>query len=127
MILIFGGAYQGKLEYAREHWDFGDNDVFFCDESLAIDLSKKVICGLEKFVYACVLEGAEAKDVLKMYDNEAPLRDKIWLVDDISQGVVPIDPDRRAWRESVGRTLLWLGKESDEVHRVFCGLGQRLK
>ena len=127
MILIFGGAYQGKLEYAREHWDFGDNDVFFCDESLAIDLSKKVICGLEKFVYACVLEGAEAKSVLKMYDDEFPLRDKIWIVDDISQGVVPIDPDRRAWRESVGRTLLWLGKESDEVHRVFCGLGQRLK
>ena len=127
MILIFGGAYQGKLEYAKEHWNFSDDDVFFCDEDLAIDLSKKVICGLEKFVYACVLEGAEAKGVLKMYDDEFPLRDKIWIVDDISQGVVPIDPNRRAWRESVGRTLLWLGKESDEVHRVFCGLGQRLK
>ncbi len=125
MILIFGGAYQGKLEYAKEHWNFSDDDVFFCDEDLAIDLSKKVICGLEKFVYACVLEGAEAKSVLKMYDDEFPLRDKIWI--DISQGVVPVDPDRRAWRESVGRTLLWLGKESDEVHRVFCGLGQRLK
>ncbi len=127
MILIFGGAYQGKLEYAKEHWNFSDEDVFFCDESLTIDLSKKVICGLEKFVYACVLEGAEAKDVLKSCDDENPLREKIWIVDDISQGVVPIDPDRRAWRESVGRTLLWLGKESDEVHRVFCGLGQRLK
>ena len=104
MILIFGGAYQGKLEYAKEHWNFSDDDVFFCEENLTIDLSKKVICGLEKFIYACVLE-----------------------VDDISQGVVPIEPDRRAWRESVGRTLLWLGKESDEVHRVFCGLGQKLK
>ena len=55
------------------------------------------------------------------------LADKIWIADDISQGVVPIEADRRAWREAVGRTLLWLGKESDEVHRVFCGLGQRLK
>lgn len=127
MILIFGGAYQGKLEYAKGHWDFGDDDVFFCDEDMAIDLSKKVICGLEKFVYACVLEGVEAKDVLKSYDDEYPLDEKIWIADDISQGVVPIDPDRRAWRESVGRTLLWLGKESEEVHRVFCGLGQRLK
>lgn len=127
MILIFGGAYQGKLEYAKEHWDFGDDDVFFCDEDMAIDLSKKVICGLEKFVYACVLEGVEAKDVLKSYDDEYPLDEKIWIADDISQGVVPIDPTRRAWRESVGRSLLWLGKESEEVHRVFCGLGQRLK
>ena len=22
MILIFGGAFQGKLDYAREHWNF---------------------------------------------------------------------------------------------------------
>lgn len=125
MILIFGGAYQGKLEYAKKHWNFSDDDVFFCEENLTIDLSKKVICGLEKFVYACVCKGVETKDVLAEYD--VPLDDKILIVDDISQGVVPIEPDRRAWRESVGRTLLWLGKESDEVHRVFCGLGQKLK
>ena len=125
MILIFGGAYQGKLEYAKEHWNFSDDDVFFCEENLTIDLSKKVICGLEKFVYACVCKGVETKDVLAEYD--VPLDDKILIADDISQGVVPIEPDRRAWRESVGRTLLWLGKNADEDHRVFCGLGQRLK
>lgn len=125
MILIFGGAYQGKLEYAKEHWNFSDDDVFFCEENLTIDLSKKVICGLEKFVYACVCKGVETKNVLAEYD--VPLDDKILIADDISQGVVPIEPDRRAWRESVGRTLLWLGKNADEVHRVFCGLGQRLK
>ena len=125
MILVFGGAYQGKLEYAKEHWNFSFDDVFFCEENLTIDLSKKVICGLEKFVYACACKGVETKDVLAEYD--VPLDDKILIVDDISQGVVPIEPDRRAWRESVGRTLLWLGKNADEVHRVFCGLGQRLK
>lgn len=125
MILVFGGAYQGKLEYAKEHWNFSDDDVFFCEENLTIDLSKKVICGLEKFVYACACKGVETKDVLAEYD--VPLDDKILIADDISQGVVPIEPDRRAWRESVGRTLLWLGKNADEVHRVFCGLGQRLK
>ena len=41
MILIFGGAYQGKLEYAKKHWNFSDDDVFFCEENLTIDLSKK--------------------------------------------------------------------------------------
>ena len=76
-----------------------------------------------------------------MYDE--PLTDKIiimdagkiaqmgtpmkFTMDDVSQGVVPIDTDRRAWREDVGRTMLWLAKEADEVHRVFCGLGQRIK
>lgn len=125
MILIFGGTYQGKTEYAKEHWDFNESDIFYCEEKLSIDLSKKVIVGLEKFIFACTCEGSEAKDVLKAYDE--PLTDKIFIVDDVSQGIVPMDPDRRAWREAVGRTLLWLGSESDEVHRVFCGLGHRLK
>ena len=70
-------------------------------------------------------QDADAKGVLKMYDE--PLTDKIIIMDDVSQGVVPIDTDRRAWREDVGRTMLWLAKEADEVHRVFCGLGQRIK
>lgn len=125
MILIFGGAYQGKVEYAKDNWKFADSDIFICEESLSIDLSKKVIVGLERFIFACTCEGSEAKDVLKSYDK--PLSDKIFIVDDVSQGIVPMDPDRRAWREAVGRTLLWLGREADEVHRVFCGLGQRLK
>lgn len=125
MILIFGGAFQGKLDYAKAHWNFCEDDIFFCEENLAVDLSKKVICGLEKFCFACTCEGADTLDVLRTFD--VPLADKIFILDDVSQGVVPIDPDRRAWREEVGRTMLRLGREADEVHRVFCGLGQRIK
>ena len=125
MILIFGGAFQGKLEYAKEHWDFTEDDIFYCEENLRIDLSKKVLYGLEKFCFACVCEGADTKGTIRTY--EEPLDDKIIILDDVSQGVVPIDPDRRAWREEVGRTMLWLSREADEVHRVFCGLGQRIK
>ncbi len=125
MILIFGGAFQGKLEYAKEHWDFTEDDIFYCKENLTIDLSKKVLYGLEKFCFACVCEGAETQETLRMHAE--PLDDKIIILDDVSQGVVPIDPNRRAWREEVGRTMLWLGREADEIHRVFCGLGQRIK
>ncbi len=125
MILIFGGAYQGKLEYAQKNWNFREEDVFHCEDNLAIDLSKKVIYGLHHFCFACACEGADTLSVLKAY--EIPLKDKIFILDDISQGVVPIDADERAWREEVGRTMLKLSKEADEVYRVFCGLGQRLK
>lgn len=125
MILIFGGAYQGKLEYAQKNWNFREEDVFYCEDNLAIDLSKKVIYGLHHFCFACACEGADTLSVLKAY--EIPLKDKIFILNDISQGVVPIDADERAWREEVGRTMLKLSKEADEVYRVFCGLGQRLK
>lgn len=126
MVLIFGGAYQGKLEYALSRFDISSEDVFFCKEDTSkLDYSAQVICGLEKFVMNCVREGQEAKDVLAA--NRKQLQDKIIIVTDISQGVVPVDPVQRSWREMVGRTMLYLGGEADQVIRIFCGLGQVIK
>jgi adenosyl cobinamide kinase/adenosyl cobinamide phosphate guanylyltransferase len=72
----------------------------------------------------------EAKTVLESrFDTtEAdPYLDKIFIACDVSQGLVPMDATDRAFREMMGRTLLHLSKAADEVHRVFCGIGQRLK
>ena len=125
MKLIFGGAYQGKLDFAKDTFDVKDEDIFFCDEASPLDYSKKVFVNLEKFVLKCVEEGLEAKEVLA--SDRVSLEDKIIIVDDISQGVVPMDAKLRAWREMVGRTMLYLSKEADSVYRVFCGIGQQIK
>jgi len=125
MILIFGGAYQGKLEFAKEAFDVKDSDVFFCNEEKDIDWSSKVICDMDKAFLRHVREGLESKDVLA--DHLEELKDKILIVNDISQGIVPMDKDLRDWREMTGRAMLYLSKEADEVYRVFCGLGNKLK
>ena len=58
MELIFGGAYQGRLEYAKSKYNLRDEDIFFCSEERAeIDLSKPVIYCMEKFLLACIREG----------------------------------------------------------------------
>ena len=125
MVLIFGGAYQGKLEYALDNFNMTEKDVFHCKEEAPIDLSFKVISNLENFVMGCVKEGKEAKDLLLEYVEA--LEDKIIIVTDISQGIVPMDPVQRNWREMVGRTMLYLGGRAEKVIRVFCGLGQEIK
>lgn len=126
MILIFGGAYQGKLAYAKENFQIDEKDVFFCKDDLAeLDTSKKVIADLEKFTYACV--AAEENPVERLDGIWHLLEDKILIADDVSQGVVPMDKTARAWREANGRVLIMLGKRADQVIRVFCGLGQRVK
>ena len=125
MVLIFGGAYQGKLEYALDNFNMTEKDVFHCKEEAALDLSCKVISNLENFVMGCVKEGKEAKDLLLEYVEA--LEDKIIIVTDISQGIVPMDPVQRNWREMVGRTMLYLGGRAEKVIRVFCGLGQEIK
>ena len=139
MHFIFGGAYQGKLVYAKERYGLSDQDVFTCTferppvehtsiittSSPEIDFSKKVIYKLEEFVMDCLYHKIEAKDFLDEHKKE--WNDKIVICTDISSGLVPYEEELRALREMVGRTMVYLGKEAEEVTRVFCGIPQKLK
>ena len=46
---------------------------------------------------------------------------------EIGYGVVPMDKGDREWRETVGRTCCYIAKKADEVVRVVCGVGNRIK
>ena len=125
MILIFGGSYQGKLEFAKETFGITENDVFTCTVDSEIDWSKKVLYNLDQSFLRHIREGKESREVLK--DHLDQLKDKILIVNDISQGIVPMERENRDWREMTGRAMLYISKEADEVYRVFCGLGSKIK
>ena len=48
MELIFGGAYQGKTQYAAQKYDLTDADIFTC-EGLDLDPDARCIRHLERF------------------------------------------------------------------------------
>ncbi len=134
MHLIFGGAYQGKLEYAKERYQLEEPDIYFCSAGKEgegcpsgpeIDFGKKAVAWLDQFILCCVRSGVEAKEYLEGHRGE--WEDAIFLCTDVSAGIVPYEREMRDWREMVGRTLTYLGKEAKEVTRVFCGLPQQLK
>jgi len=119
MILIFGGAYNGKLEFVKEKYKLSNEDIFFCiDEHLEFD--KKVICGLHIFTRNCVLNKINSLEILD--NNIEFLKDKIIICDEINSGIVPIEKLDRAWREETGRALQFLTKQSSSIHRIFFGL-----
>ena len=123
MILIFGGAYQGKLEYAQEN--FNIKTVSDCSGGEAPNFAKDAIYGIEGFVVECVRNNKEAADFFKK--SRDTWQDKILICTDVSQGIVPVDADLRELREMNGRLMLYLAKEAEQVIRVFCGLGKREK
>lgn len=125
MVLIFGGAYQGKLDFAMKKFNIKDTDIFTCTEDSLPDFSKKIIDRAELFFLKCVKDGIEPRDIL--CENINMLQDKIVIARDISQGIVPIDSVQRAWREASGRAMMYLAGEAEEVYRVFCGLSEKLK
>ena len=51
-----------------------------------------------------------------------------WGTDDeVGNGIVPIDFLEREYRERTGRILVKLANQADEVVRVICGIGQKIK
>lgn len=147
MILIFGGAYQGKLDYAKKN--FKIETVCDCSDGAAPDFAADAIYGIDGFVKRYATRGYKAlteKHPEKQAKQQSPgsdqspleaadwfderreaWRDKILIMTDVSQGIVPMEPELRAFREMNGRLMLRLAAEADEVHRVFCGMGKRVK
>ena len=120
MHLIIGGAFQGKLDYAKQEYRLADSDVCDCSAQMP-DFSKQCICHLEMAAWNWLREGKEPK--LEM----TACREQWQDCNDISAGVVPMEAEVRAWREAVGRMLNDLAPQAETVTRVFCGLPQRLK
>ena len=118
MILIIGGAYQGKLDFAREQ--LGISDVFVCtgDE---IDFSHACIHQIQEFTLA------HPDPVGYFEDHRESWKDSVLILQDIFSGVVPLGAENRAWRQRTGRLAQYLSREADRVSRIFCGLEQRLK
>lgn len=121
MILITGGSYQGKLDYARARFGLTDADI----SAGQIDLSKKCLAYIDRWALECVRRGDEPVETFRR--DPAAWRDAVIITTDISSGVVPVDPVLRAWREACGRMNSYLAGEADEVWRLFCGIPQRLK
>lgn len=120
MILIIGGAYQGKLDYAKSAFNISDEDVFTCNGG-EIDFSKRCIYKIEEFTCGY----PDPIGYFKLHREE--WQNSILVLQDIFCGVVPMGAETRAWRQNTGQLAQYLSKEATQVSRIFCGLEQRLK
>ena len=126
MILIFGGAYQGKLAYALERFNPADKDVHrCCDEDAEMPEGSIIIYEIDKWILALIKAGADADEAVGRFIEAN--RGAVVICNDISCGIVPADPQMRQWREATGRAMARIAAESDEVIRLFCGIASRVK
>ena len=120
MILIIGGAYQGKLDFAKEAFGITDAEVHTCTAG-QIDFSRRCIYKIEAFTYGY-------PDPIRYFkEHREAWQDSILIMEDIFCGVVPMGAETRAWRMNTGKLAQYLSKEATRVSRIFCGLEQRLK
>ena len=116
MILVIGGAFQGKKAFAKEH--LGLTDAQLADASFVV--SDYHLC-IRKQLEA----GLNPEEELKKLVREHP--GICIIADEIGSGLIPMERTERDYREAVGRTFCAAAKEADEVWRVICGIGQRIR
>ena len=124
MHLIIGGAYQGKRQFAEERFGLKPEDIFTCTGEDP-DFTCPCLDRLEEFTLSCVKAGRDS--VACFRENREGWKDSVPILGDSSAGVVPMEAQLRAWREENGRLGRYLGEQAESVHRLFCGLEQRLK
>ena len=86
MVLIIGGAHQGKLDFAKENFSLSDGDVFIC-EGASMDFSRRCVYGIEEFTWACVEQDLDP--IAYFRDHRMEWENSILICRDIFCGVVP--------------------------------------
>ncbi len=125
MIFIIGGAYQGKLEYAKGKYSLSSGQIFTCTEDKNIEFGLRCIYNIQEYTLYCVRNGIDALKVFK--EKHDAWQDSILICEDIFCGVVPLGKDMRDWRDMTGKLCSYLSSEAESVTRIFCGLEQKLK
>ncbi len=116
MILITGGAYQGKGGFAEtlaEHTVSGRT------------VKRKILEHIHLLIASEMREGRDPCTLLEQRMEENP--DIIFTVDELGCGIVPTTVFDREWRETTGRICCRLAQRAEAVYRVTCGIAVRIK
>lgn len=134
MILVYGGMYNGKIQYVKETYHINDDDIYdfsvvkYRDIATIKDILDRYKCvynisHIIKDMLSTQVDTKELKDIFYGYRD----KDIIVVSDDISCGVVPIEKSDRIYREEVSRFNTYISSISSEVYRVFLGIPTKIK
>ncbi len=133
MILIIGGFSQGKTEYLKSLPEYkkmmADGKLPETADGMtgSQELACKcpVILGFHQYIKQMSPDESAIQAFIDRIVLENP--QAIITMDEVGGGIVPVDPEDRIYRELVGRAGQRLAKEAEQVHRVLCGIGVRIK
>ena len=123
MILITGGAYQGKTAYVKAHVQYEITDGAVCDFDAA--KSSKVLRNYHCLVRRLIDSGMDAERYTREFCIADP--DCIVLIGEVGSGIIPAEKQERLWRENVGRAGCILAEHADSVIRLVCGIPTAIK
>ena len=116
MILVVGGIASGKCAFVQS-LGYPEDEI-----SPSLESAAPVLVDVQE-----VLRTLPAgSDIPTLAERIAACKRVVVLVD-VGSGIVPLDPDERAWRDRVGSLARELAARADAVVRMVCGIPSYLK
>lgn len=152
MKLVIGGYAQGKLKYAVEKygldlrlvWDGKlpeDMEIRNAEtepvkekaadwkndnpESVKTENKIIIINHFHIWIKRRLSEGGRPEEEIHSFLDRH--QDCIIISDEIGNGIIPVEKFEQEYRERTGRILVELAGKAEEVERVICGIGQKIK
>lgn len=124
MKLIIGGAFQGKKAFAKKLCP----DISFIDGQTCAPeeiFTCEGIYHFHEYIRNCLAKGMDCMQLGEEIIKQNP--SLVLVTNELGYGVVPIEAFDREYRERTGRVCTVLAAASDEVYRVICGVGVRIR
>lgn len=124
MKMIIGGAFQGKLAYAKNKYP----DTAWTDGEQCQFEEIYTCVGINHFhhyIRRALKAGRDMDTLAAEIISRNP--EIIIISDEIGYGLVPIEKFERSYREQTGRICTELAGYSKRVDRVICGIGNAIK
>ena len=120
MRMYIGGAYQGKLSYAKQqNPDIKWRDGASC--TLEELLEAQGVYRFQEFIR----KHMEIEDLAEQLIQENPRL--VIVTDEIGYGLVPVEEEARNFRERTGRICTKLAAHCERVERIVCGISTRIR
>ncbi|MEY8338393.1 bifunctional adenosylcobinamide kinase/adenosylcobinamide-phosphate guanylyltransferase [Lachnospiraceae bacterium 62-35] len=128
MKFVIGGAWQGKKEWVLQK---EGRELQFADgaaSSYEAAETSEGITDFHHYIRRLAVEGKTEEEILSFLGGILEKNPEVIIImDEIGQGVTPIDGFERHYRELSGRAGQFLAKRAKEVYRITAGIGQRIK
>lgn len=142
MILVVGGGYQGKRNFVVDDSWNNKESVFASCRPCSLDFNQKntadgqidmfekayetpLVTHLESYVKRALERNMNPELFLERILTR---NEKVVLIaDEIGSGLYPPGDFEREWREAAGRISQKAALAAEQVYRVVCGIGTRIK
>ena len=136
MRLVIGGAGQGKRAYVMEKYGIREDEILdgaFLepdkpagnDEAVNHGCFIKCISNFHILVKRLLADGKDPMEIAGRLVDSNP--EMIVIMDEVGNGIIPLEKSDRIWREQAGRTSCLLAARAESVERIVCGLCMRIK